>query len=448
MNLLQFFLDYDQAISWLISAIGICALFHKDKIKKIYAFIPGVQEYHLAIMAEREEDGKTYFILAVLRRLAIIASWFYRESTSIDKFLSIVSSAFALALVLFSIRIFIALCDVFEKKRRWTVLWILFPGITSLIWGFSSKFVPVHKTVINTDVEKAAAISGASVEAIQNGLTVNLTDRTVMNMGKKTYLLKDIHLSIPVGHMVLLLGGSGAGKTTFLNAVTGYEKANAEIILKGRDLYNNYESMKYDLGFVPQQDLMRMSDTVNMTVNDFAMLRLPTSVSRKERKEKISSVIEKLGLQSVKTSQVGKLSGGQRKRLSIALELLSDPTLFILDEPDSGLDGVVARNLFETLRKIADEGKIVIVITHTPDRVIDLFDDVMVLAKDKAHTGRLAYFGPIKDSYDFFGKQSMEEILLSINQKDEGGEGRADEFVEKYSEKLENISSEDKDAGK
>ncbi len=156
------------------------------------------------------------------------------------------------------------------------------------------------------------------------------------------------------------------------------------------------------------------------------------------------SVMDKLGLQSVKGSQVEKLSGGQRKRLSIALELISDPTLFILDEPDSGLDGVVARNLFETLRKIADEGKIVIVITHTPDRVIDLFDDVIVLAKDASRTGRLAYYGPIKEANDFFGKKSMEEILLSVNQKDEGGEGRADEFVEKYAERLDSLTSEER----
>ena len=243
-------------------------------------------------------------------------------------------------------------------------------------------------------------------------------------------------MSIPTGHMVLLLGGSGAGKTTFLNAVTGYEKANAEIMLRGRNLYNNYDSMKYDLGFVPQQDLMRLNDTVYMTLSDAAKLRLPKSVSAEERKNRIEEVLDKFGLMSVKSSQVGKLSGGQRKRLSIALELISDPTLFILDEPDSGLDGVVARNLFESLRRIADEGKIVIVITHTPDRVIDLFDDVMVLAKDADRTGRLAYYGPIKEAYDFFGKKSMEEILLSINQKDEGGEGRADEFVEKYIEKI------------
>ncbi|MBR3636324.1 MAG: ABC transporter ATP-binding protein, partial [Lachnospiraceae bacterium] len=103
-------------------------------------------------------------------------------------------------------------------------------------------------------------------------------------------------------------------------------------------------------------------------------------------------------------------------------------------EPDSGLDGVVARGLFERLRKIADEGKIVIVISHTPDRVIELFDDVIVLAKDETKTGRLAWYGPVNEAYEFFGKNSMEEILLSVNQKDEGGEGKADEFVGKYTD--------------
>ncbi len=428
-------------LGWLISAIGCCALFRKDNIKGIYAFIPGLQEYYVAVMAEREEDGKTYFMLGVCRVLTFLLQLMFAEGSSLYLLFSVVALAIVMAQVLFSIRIFLSLCDVFEVRRRWTILWALFPSIASLIWGFSPKFVPKHKTVSETDIEKAAAISGSSVEAIKHGLTINLEDRTVTNMGRKVYLLKDIHMSVPVGHMVLLLGGSGAGKTTFLNAVTGYEKANAEIVLNGMNFYNNYESMKYDLGFVPQQDLMRSNDTVYMTLFDAATLRLPGNVSYKDKKEMIYSVMDKLGLRSVKGSQVAKLSGGQRKRLSIALELISDPTLFILDEPDSGLDGVVARNLFETLRKIADEGKIVIVITHTPDRVTDLFDDVIVLAKDAARTGRLAYYGPIKEAYDFFGKQSMEEILLSVNQKDEGGEGRADEFVEKYSVRLNLLST-------
>ncbi len=232
--------------------------------------------------------------------------------------------------------------------------------------------------------------------------------------------------------MVLLLGGSGAGKTTFLNALTGYEKAKADVILNGSNVYSNYDSMKYDLGFVPQQDLMRNGDTVSMTLKDAAHLRLPKNLPFGKRNERIKTMLDKFGLTSVKGSLVEKLSGGQRKRLSIAMEFVSDPTLFILDEPDSGLDGIVARKLFESLRAIADEGKIVIVITHTPDRVIDLFDDVIVLAKDADRTGRLAFYGSVGDAYSFFEKNSMEEILLSINQKDEGGEGRADEFIEKY----------------
>ena len=423
-------------ISWLLSGIGLCALFKKNSIRPANAFVPGIKEYSIAVLSEREEDGKTYFMLAICYILVAIMKTLFDEGSVMESFWGVVQFALYCARLLFSIRIFISLCDRFGKRRRWAFMWVLMTGITALIWGFSKKYVPVQRVTEAEDLEKAAAISGATVEAIQNGLTVNLTDRTARNAGRKVYLLKDIHLSIPVGHMVLLLGGSGAGKTTLLNAVTGYEKANAEIILGGRDLYNNYDDMKYDLGFVPQQDLMRQNDIVNLTLSDAASLRLPKNIPHAQKKKMISDVMNKMGLYSVRKSQVGKLSGGQRKRLSIALELISDPTLFILDEPDSGLDGVVARNLFKTLRGIADEGKIVIVITHTPDRVIDMFDDVMVLAKDAARTGRLAYYGPVKEAYEFFGKQSMEEILLSINQKDEGGEGRADEFVEKYSARL------------
>ena len=131
---------------------------------------------------------------------------------------------------------------------------------------------------------------------------------------------------------------------------------------------------------------------------------------------------------------MAEMVANRKKRLSISIEFISNPSLFILDEPDSGLDGVMARELFQQLRKIADQGKIIIVITHTPDRVIDLFDDVIVLAKDAKRTGRLAYFGPIEEARTFFGKEKMEEIVKSVNREEEGGEGRADEFILKYAE--------------
>ena len=145
-------------------------------------------------------------------------------------------------------------------------------------------------------------------------------------------------------------------------------------------------------------------------------------------------VMEIFGLTPVAGHMVEKLSGGQKKRLSISMELLSTPSLFILDEPDSGLDGVMARELFVQLRSIADSGKIVIVITHTPDRVIDLFDDVIVLAKDSSRTGRLAFYGSVGDAREFFGREKMEEIVRAVNRKEEGGDGLADEFVMKYAE--------------
>ena len=255
-----------------------------------------------------------------------------------------------------------------------------------------------------------------------------------MEFFKKKYLLRDIHMYIQPGHMVLLLGGSGAGKTTFLNAVNGYEKAKAEVVLNGRNMYREYKEMQYDIGFVPQQDLMRGTDSVYRTLMDAASLRLPVSFSGEEREKRVEEVMEIFGLTPVRNNLVVKLSGGQRKRLSIAMEFIPNPSLFILDEPDSGLDGVMARELFQQLRQIADQGKIIIVITHTPDRVIDMFDDVIVLAKDANRTGRLAYYGSIEDARTFFGKEKMEEIVKTINRQEEGGEGRADEFIKKYAE--------------
>jgi len=114
------------------------------------------------------------------------------------------------------------------------------------------------------------------------------------------------------------------------------------------------------------------------------------------------------------------------------MELVSDPDLFILDEPDSGLDGVIARELFEKLRSIADEGKIVLVITHTPDRVVHFFDKVIVLGRDSGRVGRLAFYGSPDEARAFFGKNTMEEVVMSVNRKDQGGEGRADEFIARY----------------
>ena len=422
-------------VMYIVVSLGYMGIFKKCGVDRIWAFVPLAKEYHISLCADKEKEGRTYTILSALIYVLSIFLVLFRGNLRALMLITIPLVGLYVAGVIYSIKIYQGLIRVFDRNRKWIWAFFFFESLTIVIWGFSKKFQPTKK-VLNLKGVSGAKELGEDIEGSDNTLTVNIRKRTAIDFFKKKTLLKDIHMSIPKGHLVLLLGGSGAGKTTYLNAVTGYEKADASILLGKGDVYNDYERMKYDIGFVPQQDLMRGTDTVEMTLIDAALMRLPVEMSVMERENRIAYVLDLFGLTAVKNSLVDKLSGGQRKRLSIALELITDPDLFILDEPDSGLDGVVARKLFEKLREIADEGKIVIVITHTPDRVIDLFDDVIVLAKDATRTGRLAYYGPVKEAYDFFGKESMEDILLSINQKDEGGEGRADEFVEKYADKV------------
>ena len=149
--------------------------------------------------------------------------------------------------------------------------------------------------------------------------------------------------------------------------------------------------------------------------------------------ERVEEVMEMLGLTRERDSLVQKLSGGQKKRLSIAVELISNPGLFFLDEPDSGLDGIMARTLMENLRTIADQGKIVMVITHGPDRAVDLFDKVIVLAKSiEDNCGHLAFFGSVPQAFSFFECDSLEGVVRRINRKDEGGDGLSDHYIQKY----------------
>ena len=417
----------------ILEFIGLYKIFEKCGVKGWWAFVPFARHYKLAQCADREPEGRTFVFALILSNLMNWILGFMDPKSTLFLFLSVVALLIAMIELIYYIRILLGLIEVFDRKKAWIIPWIAVPFVAALIWGFHKLFQPLWK-VEEIQSEASGFFSNSKAAVLDQGLTVNLEERTATEFFKKKYLLRDIHMYIQPGHMVLLLGGSGAGKTTYLNAVNGYEKAKAEVIMNGRNMYKNYKEMQYDIGFVPQQDLMRGSDSVLRTLMDAATLRLPSDFTKAERNARVEEVMDIFGLTPVKSNLVSKLSGGQRKRLSIAMEFISNPTLFILDEPDSGLDGVMARELFEQLRKIADQGKIIIVITHTPDRVIDLFDDVIVLAKDARRTGRLAWFGPIQEAREFFGKEKMEEIVKSVNREEEGGEGRADEFILKYAE--------------
>ncbi len=421
--------------------LGAWALLRKSGLPAFWSLIPWVREYQLGRCAAREPEGRSFCVTSMLITILQLANICFRWNSGNKTLASLVPLilVFLFSVMLmhfvFNIRIFAGLVHIYGVSRAWLILCVFdeLRFIPMLIWGFLKRYQPAWKVEdLNAEMERLATHGRTGV--LDEGLTVNLKDRHVKEFFHKKYLLKDIHMAIPQGHMVLLLGGSGAGKTTFVNAVNGYEKADASVTLNGKDMYRDYKRMLYEVGFVPQQELVRGKDTVEKTLLDTARLRLSKDIPKEERRKRVREVMEIFGLTPVKDNLVEKLSGGQKKRLSISMEILSNPSLFILDEPDSGLDGVMARELFEQLRRIADTGKIVMVITHTPDRVIDLFDDVIVLAKDSSRTGRLAFYGSVEEAREFFGKQTMEEIVKSINQKEEGGDGLADEYVLRYAE--------------
>jgi len=425
---------------WLLLSLGFWLIAGKLNWKRRWmAWVPGLQYAALGQSLDMTFEGVVCCVVSLALNLNTVVR-FSGVSESVQTGLALATVVLAVFLLIFRIRLYLRLLAVFELRKRWLLFWFFFDWAALIAIGGSKLYQP-RRLRFTEDWEAGtapAAISGADAihgrAPANSGLSVDLDERTVRSGGKKRYLLKDIALDIPNGSMVLLLGGSGAGKTTLVNAIIGYEKADAKVTLNGTDIYQDYEQMKYRIGFVPQKNLIRGNDTVYRTISDAAELRLPRSVGRAERARKVKEVMDLLGLTAGADGLVSKKSGGQLRRISIAMELVSGPELFVLDEPDSGLDGVLSRELFTKLRAIADEGRIVLVITHTPDRVIDLFDKVIVLARDSGRVGRLAFYGSPQEARDFFGRETMEGVVMSVNSEDAGGDGLADYYIERYAQ--------------
>ena len=425
--------------TWVILSFSLWALCGKlGKKHRWLAWIPGLRYIAFGDAVDLDGEGLVCGIFDLLYTLLGVfdLSLLSERAASAQGIAALVLFVF---LFIFRIRLFLRLLNIFGRRKLWVLLYLIASWLTLLIFALGKRFQPREDFRAHEEWEPGIAPAQIpGTEAMHggphsdSGLSVDLDERTVRSFGKKRYLLKDIELDIPNGSMVMLLGGSGSGKTTFVNAIIGYEKADAKVLLNGSDVYEEYDSVKYRIGFVPQQNLIRGSDTVFRTVTDAAALRMPADAGLRARNGKVREILDLLGLRAGCDGLVCKKSGGQLRRISIAMELVSDPELFVLDEPDSGLDGVIAREIFTKLRGIADDGRIVIVITHTPDRVIDLFDKVIVLARDSGRVGRLAFYGTPQEAREFFGKDTMEGIIMSVSRTEEGGDGRADEFVERY----------------
>ena len=405
------------------------------------AWIPGLRMYCLGASLKQYRDGMICGVLDIIDVLALII-YIPIDDSKLMKFFILLEMIIFIFRLIYRIRLFMELLKLYEARKAWILPFLFFNWLPLLIFGVSNKYQPKKENIKEENwqagskpVELSEELCNA-VPQVDEGLSIHIRKRIVRDFGKTRYLLKDIALNIPEKSLVLLLGGSGSGKTTMINAMIGYEKADATILLNGEDIYKNDEVVKHNIGFVPQQNLIRGKDTVARTVDDAAKIRLPKTITNDSKDQKVSEVLDLLGLSAGKAGLVSKKSGGQLRRICIATELITDPELFVLDEPDSGLDGAISREIFLRLRQIADEGRIVIVITHTPDRVIDLFDKVIILARDSGRVGRLCFYGTPQEARDFFERDTMEKIVRSVNAKDEGGEGRADEMIKKYTDQV------------
>ena len=223
-------------------------------------------------------------------------------------------------------------------------------------------------------------------------------------------LLNDISLVIPPRKFVALVGGSGAGKSTLMDALNGLRPAhNGTVLYNGVDYYHNLAAFSTQLGYVPQDDIVHRDLMVEHALYYAAKLRLPSDFTKEQIKWRIDEVLEDVEMTERRNLLVSKLSGGQRKRVSIALELLANPGVFFLDEPTSGLDPGLDRKMMTLLRRLADRGRTVILVTHATNN-INACDSVCFLAQG----GRLAYFGPPNEAKAYFEKADFAEIYSTL----------------------------------
>ncbi|MFF2847975.1 FHA domain-containing protein [Streptomyces sp. NPDC058001] len=262
-------------------------------------------------------------------------------------------------------------------------------------------------------------------------VSLDVQDLTVeVDRGRKTLLDA---VSFPVGERCLLavVGPSGAGKSTLLNALTGLRPADhGTVLYDGRDLYHDYAELRRRIGLVPQDDILHVQLTVRRALGYAARLRFPQDTAEAERRARVEEVIRELGLEQRADQPIHSLSGGQRKRVSVALELLTKPSLLFLDEPTSGLDPGMDRSVMHMLRDLADDGRTVVVVTHSV-LSLDVCDRLLVLAPG----GRIAYYGPPRDALAFFGFSEWPEAFEAFEQdraRDWAGEYRASPLHERY----------------
>lgn len=252
-------------------------------------------------------------------------------------------------------------------------------------------------------------------------------------------ILKDVSFGVPEKSLVAVIGPSGSGKSTLLKALTGYRPADqGDVLYDNRDLYKQFAELRQRIGLVPQDDILHKELTVKKALKYAAKLRFPGDTAEAERESRIGEVLRELKLDIHQEKKVSSLSGGQRKRVSVALELLTKPSLIFLDEPTSGLDPGMDRDVMQLLRSLADDGRTVLVVTHSVAELA-ICDKLLVMAPG----GSVAYFGPPEEALNFFGYSTWADVFSAFENYrdyDWAGRWRGSQHYELYAADLDSVA--------
>ncbi|MBZ0234842.1 MAG: ATP-binding cassette domain-containing protein, partial [Deltaproteobacteria bacterium] len=271
---------------------------------------------------------------------------------------------------------------------------------------------------------------GDSLDSFDQHGCIRLDACALRRLAGGRVILDDTTLSIEPCEFVAIVGASGSGKSTLVMALCGFQRATSgRVALNGDDLYAGYDAYRSIIGYVPQDDILHRTLTVARALHHAARLRLPADTAPDEIARRIDQVLDAVEMTAHADKLVEQLSGGQRKRVSIACELLADPLLLFLDEPTSGLDPGLERKLMYTLRRLADGGRTVVLITHATQN-ITVCDHIAFLV-----AGKLVYFGPPAQALEFFGVDDFADIYGATDEPES-----APSWQEKYRGSLQHES--------
>lgn len=264
----------------------------------------------------------------------------------------------------------------------------------------------------------------------RNGISVQVQNvKKQVGKHKDITICDQVSLQIKPGELVAIIGGSGAGKSTLMNCISGYSKpSSGEVLVNETNLYENFDMLKHIIGYVPQQDIVYDNLTVESMLYYSAKLRLPKDVKDEELHAVVTKVIDTVELTERKDTFVRNLSGGQRKRASIAVELLTDPKLFFLDEPASGLDPGTERSLIRTLKGMTVSGKTVILVTHSTLN-LDAYDKIVFMGTG----GKLCFCGTYQEALAFFETNDIVDSYEMIGKHADFWQKRYKDFRQENS---------------